>query len=93
LNNYGCGDATYIITSLDLAVGDLHIVAAGDVDAVGVRTRARSGDGQACHLYVTAVLNGHVDLLAVDDLQILHSQTRAVVERQSRWGLLARLQK
>ena len=82
-----------IITSLDVAVRDLHIVAPGDVDAVGVRARARSSDGQACHLYVAAVLNGHVDLLAVDDLQILHSQTRAVVERQSRWGLLARLQK
>jgi len=41
----------------------------------------------------TLLQSGHVDLLAVDDLQILHSQTRAVVERQSRWGLLARLQK
>ena len=82
-----------LLTSLDLAVRDLHIFAASDVDAVGVRARARSSDRQTCQVRIGAVFHRHVDLLAVDDLQILHSQTRAVVERQSRWGLLARLQK
>lgn len=80
-----------LLTSLDLAVGDLHIPAACDVDAVGVGTGAGRRDRQACQLHAGAILDGHVHLLAVDDLQVLHPQARAVVERQRRRRLLARL--
>jgi hypothetical protein len=82
-----------VLACPDLAVGDLHIFAASDVDAVSVRTPVGSSDGQACQLHIVAVLDRHVDLLAVDNFQILHPQILAEMERQSSRGLLAWLSK
>ena len=80
-----------LLTSLDLAVRDLHIFAASDVDAVGVWARARCSNRQTCQVRIGAVFHRHVDLLAVHNFQILHPQIRAEVERQSGRSLLARL--
>ena len=57
-----------LLTCLDLAVGDLHIVAVCDVDAVSVRTGAGRCDRQSCQLHTGAIFDGHVNLLAVDNL-------------------------
>ena len=82
-----------LLTSLDLAVRDLHIFAASDVDAVGVWARARCSNRQTCQVRIGAVFHRRVDLLAVHNFQILHPQIRAEVERESGWSLLARLRR
>ena len=82
-----------VLTGLDLAVCDPYIFAPSDVDAVSVRARAGRCDGQPFELHIGAILDRHVDLLAVHNFQILHPQIGAIVERQSRWSFLARLKK
>ena len=71
---------TIQLTSLDFAVGDLHIFTAGDVDSVGVGTSSGRCDGQSCQLYTAAILDRHVNLLAIHDFETLYPQIRAVVE-------------
>jgi hypothetical protein len=69
-----------LLTSLDLAICDPHIFASSDVNAVSVRTRTRCCDGQLRQLRIGAVLDRHVDLLAIHNFQIVHLQIGAVVE-------------
>jgi len=69
-----------LLTSLDLAICDPHIFAPSDVNAVSVRARARCCDGQLRQLHIGAVLDRHVDLLAIHNFQIVHLQIGAVVE-------------
>ena len=69
-----------LLTSLDLAICDPHIFAPSDVNAVSVRARARCCDGQLRQLHIAAVLDRHVDLLAIHNFQIVHLQIGAVVE-------------
>jgi hypothetical protein len=46
-----------IIPGLDDAISNLHILAMGYVDAIGVWACARRCDGQASQLNITTVLN------------------------------------
>ena len=69
-----------LLTSLDLTICDPHIFAPSDVNPVSVRARARCCDGQLRQLHIGAVLDRHVDLLAIHNFQIDHLQIGAVVE-------------
>lgn len=69
------GDA--VVAGADPALGDLHILAAPDVDAVRVRAAPRRGDGEPPHLDAGALKDDDVHLRAVLAAQLAHLQVVA----------------
>jgi hypothetical protein len=69
-------------TCADVAVANGHLLAVGDVDAVGVGAPYRRRDEQLRHDHVPGVGDGDVHLHAVPHLQVLHDQVGAPPEVQ-----------